>query len=74
MLALLTDEQVMLQDMAAGLEHLSEVYRLFRSDGSPYPVEELPVFQALRGGVADEATQASRMDCFAALAMTSIVR
>ncbi len=40
------------EDAAAGLEHLSEVYRLFRSDGSPYPVEELPVYQALRHGVA----------------------
>ncbi len=40
------------EDAAAGLEHLSEVYRLFRSDGSPYPVEELPVYQASRHGVA----------------------
>ena len=40
------------EDPSAGLEHLSRVYRLFRSDGSPYPVEELPVVRALREGVA----------------------
>src|SRR5439155_14675054 len=40
------------EDSSAGLDHLSQVYRLFRPDGSPYPVEELPVYQALRGGVA----------------------
>ena len=40
------------EDASAGLEHLSKVYRLFRPDGSPYPVEELPVFQALRRGAA----------------------
>jgi PAS domain S-box-containing protein len=39
------------EDMAAGLEHLVEVYRLHRPDGSPYPVEELPVVMALRKGV-----------------------
>jgi PAS domain S-box-containing protein len=36
------------EDMAAGLEQLPEVYRLFRADGSVYPAEELPVWQALR--------------------------
>ena len=40
------------EEPAAGLEHLSTVYRLHRPDGSPYPVEELPVFQALRRGAA----------------------
>src|SRR5262249_43645568 len=39
------------EDLAAGLEHLAEVYRLFRPDGTPYPVEELPVFLALRKGL-----------------------
>jgi PAS domain S-box-containing protein len=39
------------EDMAAGLDHLVEVYRLHRPDGSPYPVEELPVVLALRKGV-----------------------
>ena len=39
------------EDMAAGLEHLAEVYRLHRSDGTPYPVEDLPVYQALRKGL-----------------------
>ncbi len=39
------------EDMAAGLEHLSEVYRLHRPDGTLYPVEELPVFLALRKGL-----------------------
>ncbi len=38
------------EEPAAGLEHLSKVYHLHRPDGSPYPVEELPVFQALRRG------------------------
>src|SRR4029077_2765736 len=32
---------------SAGMEHLSRVYRLFRPDGSLYPAEELPVYQAL---------------------------
>ena len=27
-----------------GLEHLAEVYRLHRPDGTPYPAEELPVY------------------------------
>jgi PAS domain S-box-containing protein len=40
------------EDAAAGLDHLSRVYRLFRPDGTLYPVEELPVFQALRRGVS----------------------
>jgi PAS domain S-box-containing protein len=39
------------EDLAASLEHLSEVYRLHRPDGTPYPVEQLPVYQALRKGV-----------------------
>ena len=38
------------EDLAAGLSHLSEVYRLYRHDGTPYPVEELPVLTALRRG------------------------
>lgn len=32
------------------LDHLASVYRLHRPDGSPYPVEELPVVRALRTG------------------------
>jgi PAS domain S-box-containing protein len=40
------------EDSAAGLEHLAKVYRLFRPDGTPYPVEDLPVYQALRHGRA----------------------
>jgi PAS domain S-box-containing protein len=39
------------EDSAAGLEHLSRVYRLFRPDGTLYPPEELPVYMALRGGM-----------------------
>jgi PAS domain S-box-containing protein len=39
------------EDMAAGLEHLAEVYRLHRPDGTLYPVEELPVYLALRKGL-----------------------
>jgi PAS domain S-box-containing protein len=40
------------EDASAGLEHFAEYYRLFRSDGSPYPVEELGIFHALHRGVA----------------------
>jgi PAS domain S-box-containing protein len=40
------------EDMSASLEHLSEAYRLFRKDGTVYPVEELPVYLALRHGQA----------------------
>lgn len=39
------------EDIAASLEHLSDVYRLYRPDGTVYPVEELPVFLALRRGL-----------------------
>ncbi len=38
------------EDMAAGLDYLSRTYRLFRSDGTLYPNEELPVYVALREG------------------------
>ncbi len=38
------------EDLSVSLEHLCESYRLFRQDGTPYPAEELPVFQALRFG------------------------
>src|SRR5439155_22952798 len=40
------------EDSAAGLEHLSSIYRLFRADGTPYPVKELPVYLALKHGQA----------------------
>jgi PAS domain S-box-containing protein len=39
------------EDSAAGLPYLSQVYRLFRPDGTPYPAEDLPVSRALRSGV-----------------------
>ncbi len=39
------------EELSAGLEHLSEVYRLHRPDGSPYPIEQLPVYLALRQGL-----------------------
>jgi PAS domain S-box-containing protein len=39
------------EDMAASLEHLAEVYRLHRPDGTPYPIEDLPVYLALRKGL-----------------------
>ncbi len=45
------------EDMAAGLAHLPQVYRLHRPDGTPYPWEELPVSKALRqgmGGMRDD--------------------
>src|SRR5258708_6399605 len=38
------------EDFSARLEHLSTVYRLHRSDGTLYPVDDLPVCQALRRG------------------------
>src|SRR5206468_13132934 len=34
------------EDFSASLEHLSTVYRLHRSDGALYPVDDLPVCQA----------------------------
>jgi PAS domain S-box-containing protein len=40
------------EDLAAGVSHLSTVYRLHRPDGTPYPWEELPVYKALRFGAA----------------------
>jgi PAS domain S-box-containing protein len=36
------------EDAAAGLEHLPAAYRLHRRDGTVYPAEALPVWQALR--------------------------
>lgn len=39
------------EDLSANLEHLSEVYRLHRPDGSSYPIEDLPVYLALRQGL-----------------------
>src|SRR5262249_15974025 len=36
------------EDAAAGLEHMSQVYRPPRPDGPPDPVEELPVYLAFR--------------------------
>jgi PAS domain S-box-containing protein len=39
------------EDLSASLEHLSEVYRLHRPDGTSYPIEELPVYLALRQGL-----------------------
>ncbi|HZY87914.1 MAG TPA: PAS domain S-box protein [Gemmataceae bacterium] len=39
------------EDPAAGLDHLADVYRLHRPDGTPYPVQELPVWLALRRGL-----------------------
>ena len=43
------------EDLAAGIAHLSEVYRLHRPDGSLYPVDELPVAKALRHGTTSMA-------------------
>jgi PAS domain-containing protein len=44
------------EDMSAGLVHFSAVYRLFRGDGTEYPVDELPVARALRLGIASTAS------------------
>src|SRR5207245_4645951 len=38
------------EDLAAGIAHLSEIYRLHRPDGTPYPADELPIVKALRWG------------------------
>ena len=38
------------EDLAAGIAHLSQVYRLHRPDGTLYPADELPVALALRQG------------------------
>ena len=38
------------EDLCAGLNHWSRIYRLYRPDGSSYPAEELPVYTALRQG------------------------
>jgi len=43
------------EDLAAGLNHLSTVYRLHRPDGTEYPWEELPVTKALRDGATSMA-------------------
>jgi PAS domain S-box-containing protein len=43
------------EDLAAGIARLSQVYRLHRADGSPYPTEELPVSKALRQGITSMA-------------------
>jgi PAS domain S-box-containing protein len=39
------------EDLAADITHLSQVFRLHRPDGTPYPWEELPLAQALRRGM-----------------------
>jgi PAS domain S-box-containing protein len=38
------------EDVAAGLPHLVETYRLYRPDGTVFPEDELPVATALRRG------------------------
>jgi PAS domain S-box-containing protein len=38
------------EDLSAGAAHISEIYRLHRPDGTPYPAEELPIVKALRSG------------------------
>jgi PAS domain S-box-containing protein len=38
------------EDLSAGAAHISEIYRLHRPDGTPYPAEELPIVKALRFG------------------------
>jgi PAS domain S-box-containing protein len=43
------------EDNAASLQHFSRVYRLFRADGTEYPVDELPLTKALRHGQTSTA-------------------
>ncbi len=38
------------EDASTGLDQLVKTYRLHRADGTPYPAEDLPVYQALRHG------------------------
>jgi PAS domain S-box-containing protein len=38
------------EESAAEVNNLADIYGLCRPDGRPYPVEELPVYQALRHG------------------------
>lgn len=38
------------EELAAGIDQMSRVYRLHRPDGSEYPADELPVAVALRRG------------------------
>jgi PAS domain S-box-containing protein len=38
------------EEVAVGVSHLAQTYRLHRPDGTPYPPQELPVYQALRYG------------------------
>jgi PAS domain S-box-containing protein len=42
--------QLLGQREDAALDHIASTYRLHRPDGSPYPVDELPVARALRMG------------------------
>jgi signal transduction histidine kinase len=39
------------EDAGAELQQLAEVYHLFRPDGTPYPLEDLPVYLAVRKGL-----------------------
>jgi PAS domain S-box-containing protein len=39
------------EDLSGGVSRLSQIYRLYRPDGTLYPAEELPVAQALRLGL-----------------------
>jgi len=43
------------EDVAAGIQQLSRIYRLHRPDGSEYPVDELPVVKALQHGITGMA-------------------
>jgi len=43
------------EDLSCGLEHLSNVFRLARPDGSEYPWQDLPVSKAMRQGATCRA-------------------
>lgn len=43
------------EDLAAGINHISQVYRLHKADGTLYPAGDLPVSRALRQGIACSA-------------------
>ena len=38
------------EEVSAGVDHFPEVFRLQKPDGTPYPVDDLPVVQSLRMG------------------------
>jgi len=40
------------EDLAAGISHLPDIYKLHKANGQIYPWDELPVYKALHGGAS----------------------